>query len=208
MMKCPICGKDFDDYLPLKSKDDIYLCMEHGLFSLHDGKLVPAKFPCPKCHGNYKVPKYYDGTWAVCECEIHGEWRVSFLRSFKFRKLCSIVASKPNKSPEYYTPPELKVKQILDKLGLKYEHNKRFRDEEHNTYYYPDFVVYLNPLTLIIGVSPSIWHERWNRIKSEKRKKEYFRKLGYPYIELTEKNEKEWENIIRDVYRRASKNGK
>ena len=208
-MRCPICGREFDDHLHLKSKDDVYLCMEHGLFSYHNGELVPTKYPCPKCRGNYKAPKYHDGTWAVCECEIHGEWRVSFLRSFKFRKLCSIAASKPTKSPEYYTPPEMKVKEILDRLGLKYDHNRRFRDEEHNTYYYPDFIVYLNPTSLVIGVSPSIWHERWNRAESERRKKEYFRKLGYTFIDLTEKNEREWEHIIRktieDIKRKEDK---
>jgi len=195
MLKCPVCNKEFDGYLPLKSKDDIYMCNKHGLFSLHNGVLVPAKYPCPHCEGNYKLPKYHEGTWAVCECEKHGEWRVSFLRSFKFRKLCSIVASKPNRDPNYYTPPERKAREILDSLNIKYEHNRPFHNGKH--IYYPDFVIE-EPVKLLIEVNPSIWHSRWNRAKSDRKKIRYFISLGYTYLSLDETNYGEWEELIRE----------
>ena len=190
-MKCPVCNREFDDELELKTKPKIYLCMEHGLFQEVNGKLEPVKYPCPKCRSNYKAPKRIEGTWAICECEIHGEWRVSFVRSFKFRKLCSIVASKPNKSSSYYTPPERKVREILNDLGLKYEHNKMFRNGRSK--YYVDFCI--EDPKLVIEVSPSIWHERWNREESELRKKQFLRGLGYSLLELTERD-KSWRAAI------------
>ena len=195
-VRCPVCNKEFTDKLELKTKPAIYLYIKDGLFTIEDSNIVRAKYPCPKCRSEYYTPIRHEGTWAICRCPIHGEWRVSFLRSFKFRKLCSIVASKPNKSPEYYTPPERQVKAILDKLGVSYEHNKEFRNG--NRRYYVDFYVSLsNPGSLVIEVSPSIWHSRWNRELSEERKREYFQSKGIEYIELTERNKSKWEDIIR-----------
>ena len=198
-MRCPVCNREFDDELELKTKPKIYLCFEHGLFQEVDGRLEPVRYPCPKCRGNYKLPKRIEGSWAVCECEKHGEWRVSFLRSFKFRKLCSIVASKPTKSPSFYTTAEHKVKRILDSLGIRYDHNKCFVDGKHR--YYCDFVIYNgsdDPIA-VVEASPSIWHERWNREESEARKRAFIESLGMRYVELTERNSDRWDQIISDL---------
>jgi len=191
---CPRCGKPFNDYLHLKSKEDIYLCNTCGLFYYKDNKWNMVKYPCPKCKSNYKEPYKTEGTWVYCKCEIHGEWKVSFLRSFKFRRLCSIAASKPNKDSRYYTPPEVRAKKILDSMGLRenidYYHNKRIRVGK-GRYYYPDFIVFDK---IVFGVDPSIWHTMWNR--DDNAKITYLKKLGYEYVSLSDKNEREWERII------------
>ena len=184
-MKCPECNREFDDKLELKTKPTIFLCREHGLFQYVNNRLERVPYPCPRCRSNYKVPIRHVNGWAICVCEIHGEWRVSFLRSFKFRRLCSIAASKPNKSPDYYTPPELRIKRILDKLRVRYEHNKPFRNGK--VIYYPDFVI-TSPIKLIIEASPSIWHSRWNREESDRAKYAYFKSIGYEVLQLTEKD--------------------
>jgi len=196
MKNCPICNNPFIDFLELKTKPDIYLCNKHGLFYIENNSYKPVSYPCPECQSNYKIPLYHKDTWAICKCEIHGIWKVSFLRSFKFRKLCSIVASKPNRDPEYYTPPELRVKRILDDLNIRYEHNKPIKNNK--SVYYPDFIIE-RPTKIVIGVDPSIWHTRWNREKSDREKRLYFISKGYKYVSLTDKNRKEWPNLIKEA---------
>jgi hypothetical protein len=202
ILKCPVCKIPFKEKLELKSKPDIYLCKVHGLFSMENNKLYPTKYPCPKCQSSYHTPVRHENGYAICECPIHGEYRINVQLSFNFRRLCSIVASKPNRSPSYYTPPEKEVKAILEKIGLKenidFYHNKPFKDTDNKTIYYPDFVVE-RPVKAIIGVDPRIWHSRWNRESSDYRKKLFFKRLGYMYISLSDKDRERWYDIIAKI---------
>jgi len=155
------------------------------------------EYPCPKC-GVYSKPYMYDRKgYAYCLCSNCGiQYRTSVKVSASFRRLCSQVASKPTRSPSYYTPQEKRVKEELDRLGLlegvDYFHNHRVPNDT-GSYYYPDFL--LPKLRLLIEVSPSIWHTRWNREESENRKREFFRRLGFRILELDDRTLRSRESI-------------
>jgi len=151
-------------------------------------------YPCPNC-GVYNSPEWHstDG-YAYCLCETcKVQYKINTRVSINFRKFCSKIASKPNKSPHYYTKEERKVKKIFDNLGfiegIDYYHNVRCYNPKSKTYYYPDFI--LPNYKLVIECSPSIWHEMWNRKESENRKREYFKEYGYKYVTLKE-------NVLRN----------
>jgi len=184
-IKCPVCGLFHEIEVELKTRL-LTICKEHGMYEAtrnnpRSTQLTP--YPCPECQGNYKLPDHHKDGYAVCYCEKHGEYRTNVNQSLNFRRFCSRIARKPNKSPTYFTPPELKVKKALDSLDITYTHNQRFKARQ-GVYYYPDFVV--ESKKLVIGVDPSIWHSRWNRTKSDKRKIAYFKDLGYRYLSLPE----------------------
>ena len=197
-MKCPKCKIEFEDELHLKDKI-VYLCKECGLWTYKNNMIDVCKYPCPKCRGNYKYPIKTIGNDVLCECETHGKWKTNFLRSFSFRRLCSIVARKPNKDPSFYTKPELKIKRILDKLGLEenkdYYHNKRIKVKK-GKYYYPDFLILKDDKREVIECSPRIWHSRWNR--DDEGKKNYFLNKNYEYLSLSDKTMPDWEDIVRN----------
>ena len=141
-------------------------------------------YPCPNC-GTYTKPYMHVNGYAYMLCpKCNVQYKTSTKVSANFRKLCSRVASNPTRSQGYYTSSEKKVKAVLDKLGLRegidYVHNCRVKNGR--TYYYPDFLLHYK--RIIIEVSPSIWHTRWNREDSERKKKEFFKQLGFTIVEL------------------------
>lgn len=174
------------------------LCSTCGIFEYKRGELVTVTYSCPRCKDYKKTPIMVNGKTVICECEIHGRWTVDFIRSFYFRKLCSLSASKPNKDPRYYTPPELRIKKILDMLGLKenvdYFHNRRVRNDR-GYFYYPDFM--LDGFRKVIECSPRIWHGKYWNI-SDKERADFFHSIGYDYIRLDDHTEPLWMDIIRN----------
>ena len=197
-MICPECKNKFTDNITLKTKV-IYLCKKCGLYSYRNGMLDICKYPCPKCKHNNQYPISRTGNYVICKCDIHGLYRINFLRSFNFRRLCSIMARKNNKDPTVYTKQEKKVKGILDNLGYKenkdYYHNKKIRVAK-GRYYFPDFIVLNDDDKKVIEVSPIIWHNRYDN--NDDKKINYFKDKGYDYIILSDRTMPNWSDIIRN----------
>jgi len=113
-------------------------------------------------------------------CNEHGLFEVDIKKSLNFRKYCSELGSKPNRSPFYYTSLEEKTKKALDKLKIVYFHNVGIELEGHK--YYLDF--YLPLYNTVIGVNPSIWHKIGDRDKSDKIKYELLEQYGFNILLL------------------------
>jgi very-short-patch-repair endonuclease len=194
--KCPTCHKKFRAYLNLKSKDDVVICDKHGLWNVHNGYLERTRYPCPKCKGNYKRPYYTRRPYSYCKCERHGKWRVSFVRSFNFRKTCSELARKPNRATYYFTPPEQKVKETLDKYRIGYLHNHRYFVRGRT--FYPDFIIIDEKIeNMILEVDPSVWHKRWARNDVQKIK--IYNEEGFSFISLSDDCLSDDDNIDRAI---------
>ena len=164
-----------------------------------------TRFPCPTC-GKYYIPymSKKDGK-ALLECEEHGLYETSIAVSKNFRKFCSRIARKPNRSPIYFTSVEGKLRNILDELdlieGLDYFHNSRIgftNTNKRKVYYWLDFVI--PAFKLIIECSPVVWHKLWRREISDKRKQELIEQLGWKYISLNEKEINK--NKLLEIFKR------
>jgi len=116
-------------------------------------------------------------------CPEHGLFEIDIKRSLYFRKFCSEIASKPNRSPFYYTSTEAKVKKALDMINKIYFHNVGIELNGHK--YWLDFLV-VNPVS-ILAVNPSVWHKLWNREASDKIKYNELNKLNIPVIILDDR---------------------
>jgi len=141
-----------------------------------------TQFPCPKC-GLYYTPQLTLKNKALLVCPYHGLYETSIQKSLSFRKYCSEIASKPNRSPFYYTTTEKKVKNILDSIGIVYFHNVGIELDKHR--YYLDF--YLPEYNIVLSVNPSIWHKLWNRDKSDNTKYSLLKKYKFNILILTDK---------------------
>lgn len=154
-------------------------------------------YPCPEC-GTYNKPYMHtkDGyAYMLCKnCKV--QYKTSTKVSANFRKFCSKIASKPNKSQSYYTSLELKVKRILLKLGYRegidFIHNCMIPNGKVK--YYVDF--YLPKESLVIECSPSIWHNMWNREESDRRKMEFLMSEGLNVLEVDEKSYRNVESVL------------
>jgi len=151
-----------------------------------------TQFPCPVC-GQYFTPylSRKDGK-AMCECSKDGLFETSIGVSKNFRKFCSKIARKPNRSPIYYTSFEYKIKRILENLGLieglDFWHNVRVKFN-NKSYTWLDF--YIPRKDIIVRASPSVWHKMWSRGTADDRIKLFLESKGLNVIDITEKNYKE-----------------
>jgi len=139
-------------------------------------KINLTSFPCPKC-GQFFMPQITLKSKAMMICPEHGLFETDIKRSLNFRKFCSKIASKPNRSPFYYSSSELKVKRALDDLKEKYFHNVGL--EINHKKYWLDFLVLPGK---ILSVNPSVWHKLWNREKSDNTKYYNLKLLGLDVI--------------------------
>jgi hypothetical protein len=125
---------------------------------------------------------------ALCECPEHGLYQTSISVSKNFRAFCKKLGSKPNRSQGYYTSIELKVKRILDSLGLRegidYVHNCRIKNGKR--YYWLDF--YLPLFKSVIRVNPKIWHSMWNRGSSDLDQKKFLLSNNLEVFDIDEKS--------------------
>ena len=117
----------------------------------------------------------------------------------QFRKLCSKVAKKYHWSRRNYSPPELRIKKILEGRGLEegkdFLHNARIA-WSNRTSYYPDFLIWRR---FIVEYSPAVWHELyWDTERKFEVKRRRLRKLGYRVftIKREEEIEKRMEEIL------------
>lgn len=156
-----------------------------------------VKYPCPIC-GSYNPPFMHtaDG-YALMECPKHGLYKTSVKVSKNFRKFCSKIAKKPNRTQGYYTPGEQKIREFLTERcglreGIDFIHNCRIRSE--HSYYWVDF--YLPKLELIIEFSPRIWHNMWGRRESDQRKREFLESNGLRVIDISDKDLENLEEIL------------
>jgi hypothetical protein len=120
----------------------------------------------------------------------------------QFRRLCSQVASRYHWSKRSYSPPEMKIKIILEKFGLvegkDFVHNARVRYSKRISYY-PDFLIWNK---FIIEYSPAVWHKLyWNTEEKFKVRKKRLEKLGYIVfvIEKEEEIEERMKRILAKV---------
>jgi len=153
---------------------------------------IEIEYPCPGC-GTYNKPfMHYANGVAVCVCEsCKKQYKTSVPVSMNFRKLCQRLGSKPNRSPTYYTSTEKLVKQFLEKCGyqegIDFWHNVRVKLD--GRYYWLDF--YIPTEKKVISVSPTIWHSRWGREKSDQEFDRRINAIGLRHIVVDEKNYKE-----------------
>ena len=162
-----------------------------------------VSYPCPRC-GHYEKPYMYsrDGyAYMLCpKCNV--QYRTSTKVSANFRKFCSKIAQKPNRSQSYYTSTELKVRKLLEDNGYvqgrDFWHNIMFeKDKRHR--YWVDFII--PDEKLILEVNPTVWHRLWSREKSDNKKFEFLESLGYRVVSVNEKNYKsiveylQWQKI-------------
>jgi len=167
---------------------------------MQEVKTEEVEYPCPKC-GTYNLPYMHSKGYAMMLCKKCGiQYKTSMKVSAHFRKFCSDIASKPNRSQSYYTSLEKKVKKILERNGYvqgrDYFHNIMFvNQEDKRRKYFVDF--YIPEEHLILECNGSIWHDLWNRKESDRRKIKYLEKLGNIVIIITEKNPEEVEKYLR-----------
>jgi len=165
-----------------------------------------VEYPCPTC-GTYSKPFMHNSKgYALMLCpKCKTQFKTSTIVSANFRKFCSKIAKKPNRSPYYYTSSEKKIKKILDKAkyieGIHYFHNVRVKDTTRKNkrggpiYYWLDF--YIPEEKLVISVSPAIWHKMWSREESDRKKKRFLESLGLIVIEVDEKSSPEIKRYLK-----------
>jgi len=168
-----------------------------------DIKTEQVQYPCPTC-GLYFTPEYHQKNGiAVMKCKEHGLFKTSVAVSLNFRKFCSKVARKPNRSPVYYTSVERKLRDLLLEIGLieglDFCHNSRIstiNENKRKIYFWIDFIIPKYKIALECNIT--IWHSRWSRGTADQRKKELIEKFGWKYIGLNEKeiNKLTKENIL------------
>jgi len=183
-----------------------------------------VEYPCPNC-GTYNKPYMHTRTgyaYMICSnCKV--QYKTSTKVSANFRKFCSKVARKPNRSQGYYTPQEEMVRKVLLELGLRegidFVHNCRVKNGR--SYYWIDFM--LHTRRLAIEVDPSVWHRKrsrmsldtpsdprdddwieidqsaspivWNRGISDQRKEEFLVSNGFRVIHLSDSELKSIDRI-------------
>ena len=113
-----------------------------------------------------------------------------------FKKLCSKVASRPNKSPTYYNSFERKVLKALNDLGFRagsdFFHNQRLLS------YYPDFM--FPDKKVIIEVDGSIWHEYWDVPKKNRKRNQRIQKeVGFRVFRIKHDDFKNLEEKLRTI---------
>jgi len=130
---------------------------------------------------------------AMMECPEHGLFETSIKLSRHFRKICSKIGRKPNRVQSKYSSLEQKVREFLESQGyiegLDFIHNARVKRsmKKRSRYYWLDF--YLPHEDLVIEVSPGLWHQRWDRPKSDKQKEAWLRDKGIRVVTITEAEE-------------------
>lgn len=86
---------------------------------------------------------------------------------------------------------ELKVKEQLDCLGIRYIQQKHIHDKKNQKHYYVDF--YIPYLNLVIECNGEYWHsEEWKNDR-DKNLKKFVEKTGHKIIFI-------WEYEIRDEF--------
>ena len=147
-----------------------------------------TSFPCPICGKFFKPYLSRKDGKAMMECPKDGLFETSIKASKNFRKFCSKLGKKPNRSPNYYTAGERKIKEWLElnnmKEGLEFFHNSRVK--LRGRWYWLDFVV--PESRTVIEYSPEVWHKLWNRKSADERKKEALEELGYNLLSLNDKD--------------------
>jgi len=114
-------------------------------------------------------------------------------RAENFRRVCSKLAKKNNKSPQHYSSLEMIVKKSLEKdLGLienlHYFHNARVSTINSNGRKVPFWVDFIIPtMNLVIEASPKMFHNLKRKVESDLRKKEYIINNGFIFVALSEK---------------------
>ena len=73
---------------------------------------------------------------------------------------------------------EIKVRQLLDELGIKYQINQQIG------YYYPDILI--EDRKLIIECDGDYWHNLPDKKKHDKRRDWYLRNQGYRVVRFWE----------------------
>lgn len=121
----------------------------------------------------------------------------------QFRKLCSKVAASYHWSKKTYSPPERRIKAILEEHGLiegkDFVHNKRIKYSNRISYY-PDFLVFNK---FIIEYSPHVWHKLyWNMEERFKLRTRRLKELGYEVftIEREEEIERKVKQILKQLH--------
>ena len=150
-------------------------------------------YPCPKC-STYNLPYMHTKkgfAYMLCS-KCHVQYKTSVAVSLNFRKFCSKVARKPNRSPVYYTSVERKLRDLLLEIGLieglDFYHNSRIstiNENKRKIYFWIDFTIPKYKIALECNIT--IWHSRWSRGTADQRKKELIEKFGWKYIGLNEK---------------------
>lgn len=140
-----------------------------------------TKFPCPSC-GIYYEPQTVTKGKSFMLCKEHGIFETDNKKSLSFRKFCSKLGSKPNRSQGYYTSGEERIRQYLLRRGLiegyDFIHNARIYNEDTKSYYWIDFYLPRYKTPIFICYNPDVWHKLWNRSKSDKIKIDFLKKLG------------------------------
>ena len=117
-------------------------------------------------------------------------------RGENFKKLCSKVASKPNKSPTYYNSFERRAPQTLQGLGSRA--NSDFFHNQKLLSYYPDFI--FPDKKVIIEVDGSIWHEYWSiPEKNRKRNQRIQRETGFQVFRIRYDDFRNLEEKLRSI---------
>lgn len=146
-------------------------------------KTEPMKYPCPNC-GRYELPYMHTKTgYAYMLCsKCKTQYKTSTKVSASFRKFCSKLGSKPNRSQGYYTSGEERIRQYLIRRGLlegyDFIHNSRIYNKETKNYIWVDFFLPRYNRPIFICYNPDVWHKLWGREKSDKIKLRYLKKLG------------------------------
>jgi len=167
-------------------------------------KTEEVTYPCPTC-GVYNKPFMHNKAgfaFMLCSgCKV--QYKTSTKVSANFRKYCSRIARKPNRSQTYYSSSERALKTYLERKGLieglNFQHNVRIRagllkksqefkgtdGKKHKAewkYYWLDFVI--PELHLVVEVDPEIWHKLWGREKSDKEKKIFINSFSWELLSL------------------------
>jgi len=150
-----------------------------------------SKYPCSEC-GRLFIPKYHLKGKAIMRCPTHGLFETDVKKSLRFRKICSRIAKNMKRTQGSYSSLEKKFKKFLDELhfreGIDYIHNCRVKNNDR--YYWLDF--YFPRTTIgkpvVIEINPRLWHNRWNREKSDNSKTEFLESNGVLVFNLLPKD--------------------
>jgi len=206
--KCMLCGREGVCCTYKLCHKQFSICQDcsnnHLLYKLCSNISTElVDYPCPSC-GKYNKPYMHSKGYAMMVCSQCGkQYRTSVKVSSQFRKFCSEVAKKPNRSQSYYTSFESKVRDILlengYREGIDFIHNVRvpLKVEGKTRYYWLDF--YIPHEDLVIECNPKIWHHMWNRQTSDRVKYELLEKEGLKILLVSERNIKEINRYLKWV---------
>jgi len=120
-------------------------------------------------------------------------------RGENFRLLCQDVMNRYEKNGKW-SSLELEFKELLESLNLKekedYLHNFKVQNESQSGYYSLDF--FFPKVSLVIEISPSIWHKIGNSPAKDARRKKWIEKLGWKVVEG--ENLKKLLEIVKEQY--------